>query len=129
MNINKTSNVVTIDGKRHDIGKQFEDYSRAIDRDLDNLYLFAQGRVRFGNGGNNTVGENVAGKFIIFTSSGTADAENKIVHSMNCVPVGYIVVNQDKAGSLYAGASTWNTTDIYVKSSVASITWKVFLIK
>ena len=78
------------------------------------------------NGGISFV-DNVNCKLITFTSSATPDAENTIAHTLGKIPSGYIVYNQNKAGSLYNGTTTFTTTNIYLKCSVASVTYKIIV--
>jgi hypothetical protein len=105
-----------------------DNYVRSVDRDFINLFLFAQGRVRFGEGDNGK-GENIAGKFLTFTSNGVANTEDTIATGLEATPIGYIVTKQDTAGVLYSGTTAWDETNIYLKSSVASTTYKIFLLK
>jgi hypothetical protein len=104
----------------------------AIDTDLTNLFLFSQGRVRFGGGGDGDRGENMNGRFQLFTTSATPDAENTVAHEMGSIPVGFLVIHQDKAGSLYQGPTTgtnWDATNAYLKCEVASVTFLVFFLQ
>jgi hypothetical protein len=99
---------------------------------MDNLFRCLNGRVRFGRGTDGDRGENIQGEFQQFTTSATPDAENTIAHGIGAIPVGYIILWQDKAGSLYQGPSTgtaWTSSNIYLKCTVASVTFKVFLIQ
>lgn len=103
-----------------------------IDSDLRNLFFAAQGRIRFGSGVDGERGENISGEFQQFTTSDTPDAENTIAHGLGAVPIGYIIIGQDKAGSLYQLSTTgtvWTSSNLYLKCSVASVTYKVFLLK
>ena len=96
---------------------------------LRHLLLMSQGRVRFGTGDDGVGGENIAGEFQVFTTSGTPDAENTVTHTVGSVPIGYIVLKQDKAGSLYLGSSAWTSTDVYLKCDVATVAFTIFLLR
>lgn len=108
--------------------KDMDNYVRSVDRDFINLFLSMQGRVRFGDGAN-AQGENIAGKFVTFTSNGVANTEDTIAHGLGAIPVGWIITKQDIAGILYSGSTAWDATNIYLKSSVASTTYQLFLLK
>ena len=108
---------------------QLEEYLSALNDDVRDLYTFSQGRVRFGSGVDGAKSENMSGEFQVFTTSGTPDAENTITHGLGAAPIGYIVINQDKAGSLYDSGTTWTSTSIFLKSDIASVTFTVFLLK
>lgn len=125
MKVVKTSNYV-------DSKTDPENHIRNVDSDLTSLFLALQSRVRFGDATTGTYGENLSGKFVSVTTSATPDAENTVAHSIGSVPVGFLILWQDKAGSLYQGPATgtaWTTTNIYVKSNVASVTFKLFILK
>ena len=112
--------------------EEIEKHLVEVDNDLTKLFLATQGRIRFGGGGDGDRGENLSGEFHQFTTSATPDAENTIGHGIGAVPIGYIILGQDKAGSLYQLAATgtaWTSTNIYLKCSVASVTFLVFLLK
>jgi len=125
MRIAKTSNLV--------YGRQGMDrYASDLDKDVKNLFFLSKGKVRFGDGDTATNGENISGQFVQFTSDGTANTEFSVAHTIGSVPVGYIILWQDKSGSLYQGPATgtaWTTTALSLKCSVSSVTFKVFLIK
>lgn len=107
-------------------------YINDLDSDVSNLQLFTQGRVSFGTGVDGERGHNISGEFQQFTSSATPDAENTIAHTVGSIPIGYIVMHQDKAGSLYQGPTTgtsWTSSNVYLKCDVASVTFNIFLIK
>lgn len=65
--------------------------------------------------------DNVNCRTISYTSNGSANTEDGITHTLGKVPTGYIVVSQNKAGVVYNGSSTWTTTTIYLKNSVATV--------
>lgn len=129
MKIVKISNRQLIDIK--DTNK-IRNYLNDIDSDVKNLELFTQGRVSFGSGVDGERGQNISGEFQEFTTSATPDAENTIAHTIGSVPIGYVIMHQDKAGSLYQGPTTgtnWTSSNVYLKCDVASVTFNIFLIK
>lgn len=103
-----------------------------VDADLTSLFTAMQGRLRFGDGGDGDRGENIHGEFQNFTTSATPDAENTIAHTLGSVPIGYLILGQDKSGSLYqlsATGTAWTSSNIYLKCDVASVNFLVFLLK
>jgi hypothetical protein len=130
-----------IEGPRHDndMFKKFfgdrdemevlQNYAKAADTDLINIFTAFKGRIRFGDATDGYRGENMSGEFRTFTSSATANASTTLTHTLESVPVGRIIINQDKAGSLYAGTGTSTTTTIPFKCDVASVTFTMFLLK
>ena len=108
------------------------EYLNNIDDDIRDLFLFSQGRVSFGSATSGDKGENLSGEFVEFTTSATPDAENTISHTMGVIPLGFTILWQDKAGSLYQGPTTgtnWTSSNVYLRCDVASVTFKIFLIK
>ena len=113
---------------------------RILQENLDFLFAVFQSRVRFGDGTDGFAGENISGEFQEFTSDATPDTEFSVntatdgtfQQAEGSVPVGRIILWQDKAGSLYQGPTTgtaWTNTTVYFKCDVASVTFLVFLIK
>lgn len=105
---------------------------RLLQDQLNKIFYLLQGRVSFGTGTDGVSGQNISGQFQQFTTSATPDAENTIAHTVGSIPLGAIILWQSKAGSLYQGPTTgtaWTSTNIYLKCSVASVEFLVFLIK
>lgn len=71
--------------------------------------------------------DNVDCVIITTTTSATPDAENTIAHTLGKVPSGYIVYSQNKAGSLYLGTTSWSNANIYLKSNIASVIFKIIV--
>jgi hypothetical protein len=97
-----------------------EGYDKDVFSDIQNIFLALQGRLRFK--------ENIAGDFITFTTA-TANAEVAVPHTLGVIPVGRIVIGQNKAGSLYDSATAATAGKIYVKCDQATVTFKIFLMK
>ncbi len=54
------------------------------------------------------------------TSSQAGSAEFSIEHGLGTIPLGYIVISQDAAGSVYKSDGTpWDTNRIYLKTTAA----------
>ncbi len=102
------------------------------DTDFNTVFACLQGRVRFGPGTSGNKGENIDGVFLTITTNGTANTETTFTHTLGSVPVGYIILWQDKAGSIYQGPTTgtvWTSTTISLKGSAISINAKLFLLQ
>ncbi len=104
-------------------------YDKALDADVSSICTALAGRIRFGTGTDGARGENISGEFQVFTTSGTPDTEGAVAHTLGSIPIGYIVLKQNKAGSIYIGASAWTKTSIYLASDIASVACTVFLLK
>ena len=68
--------------------------------------------------------------FILITGTthATPGTEVAIAHTSGRIPTGMIPYNQDKAGSLYEGDTANTATAFYVKSDIASVTFKAILV-
>jgi hypothetical protein len=62
-----------------------------------------------------------APQVIIYTSNGTPDTQDTVAHQLGRTPTGFLVINRDKAGVVYKGASAWTSSNIYLKCNVASV--------
>lgn len=124
MKISKTSNFIDFDKK--DPTK----WAAEVDNDLGNVVLVLQGRVRFGPN-NNIInkGENILGQFVTYTTNSSPNTEDAVPHNLGSVPVGYIVVRQNKSASLYDSGKTWTSSNLYLKCSTASTLVTIFLIQ
>jgi len=56
------------------------------------------------------------------TTPGTPDTEFAVPHGLGVIPSGFLVIDKDKAGDTYRGATTWSTEQIYLKTDVATVT-------
>jgi len=53
--------------------------------------------------------------------TGLANTEFTIAHGLKRIPSGYLIVNQDKAATVYASGTAWTVTNIYLKASAANV--------
>lgn len=125
MKVTKISNY----GGRIESTEKIDAFARDINRDLLNIVLCLSGRIRFGDVSDGNRGENVAGEWQVVTTNATPDTEDAFSHGLGTVPQGYIVVKRDKAGVIYDGSTSWTSSNIYLRSDVASVTATIFLIK
>lgn len=123
MIVTKTSNLNAFGN-----GKERE-YVNSLDTDIRNIFLCVSGRVRFGDGNDGQLGENIAGQFQVVSDTGTADTEFSVSHSLGVVPFGYIVVNINKGGVVYKSTTSWTSTTVYFKCSAANANTTIFLLK
>ena len=68
---------------------------------------------------------NLDAKWIVFTSNSTANTEDAITHDLGRTPVGILVALPDKAATIYSSSTAWTSTTIYVKTTTASVAWKL----
>ena len=61
------------------------------------------------------------------TTDAVVGTETAIAHTLKRIPSDFFVGSQDKAGTIYKGASAWTATTIYIRGSVASITANLYI--
>lgn len=128
--VKQSSNVKqTMDGDAEKLSHLNTVRLDAVDTDLKNIFIALQGRMRFGTGISGERGENIDGRFQTITTNATPNTQDTLAHGLGSVPIGYIVVNQDKAGSLYDSGTAWTSTNMYFKCDVASVTFTIFVLK
>ena len=72
--------------------------------------------------------DNMEDGLVTVADSGNADTEFEVSHTLKRVPIGYLLINIDKAGIVYDSGTTWTTTKIYLKCNVANCALKLFLL-
>lgn len=109
-----------------------EDQMTVLQTQINKIFTCLQGRISFGTGVTSVSGQNIDGEWRTYTSNAVADTEDTLAHTIGSIPLGYIVINQNKAGSIYGTPSlgtAWTSSNIYLKCSVASVTFLLFLVK
>ena len=130
MYVQKISNFFT----KNKYGEE-DSSKRSVDADLGTLFKALQGRLRFGSGTSGFKGENIGGVWLKILTSGTTDAERGYKHNLESQPMGYIVVSQDKNGSLCGNPTgdsintTWTSGTAYFRSNGTSGNFVVFLLE
>jgi len=85
-------------------------------------YLTAElGLVPLGDASDGSIAGNLKAKYKAYTTNGIADTEDTVAHGLGRTPVGFLVVDKDKAGDVYDGGTAWTDTNIYLKCSVATV--------
>lgn len=119
-----------------------QNWVNGADTDLKNIATALQGRLRFGsnssstgspnvgsNASSSTMGENIAGQFVTFTTPATANQPFTVPHSLGSVPVGHIVASKNAAVDVYGESSTWTSNNITLKATVPNAQVTMFLMK
>lgn len=83
----------------------------------------------FGDGQNYSKAGNFRFQVISFTTPSVANTEKGIDHSLKRRPWGYLVVNQNKAGSLYrTNPGSWSYQRVFFKSDATSMLVTIILV-
>jgi len=72
--------------------------------------------------------DNIDADVISYTSNGTPDTEDTVAHTLGKIPTYFIVGDIDKGGIVYRSGTTFTSSNIYVKCTVASAAVKLILI-
>lgn len=70
--------------------------------------------------------ENFDGKVVSYTSNAVAGTQDTVAHGMGRVPTNFIVIFNDKAGTVHASAA-FDATNVYFTCSAASATLRILL--
>lgn len=98
---------------------------------VKNICLALAQKISFGYATDNSdSGQNIDGQWATFTSPATANTTFAVTLTspMNRTPVGYIVMKQSAAGSLYVSGTTWTESGISLKCSAASVAFTIMVI-
>ena len=120
MKLNKTSNYAGFKIT------QPEDYIQMVDTDLINIFTAFKGRIRLGTATNGYRGENIDGEFRVFTSA-TSAGNTTITHTLQALPVGFLLINKGGYGDIYLSSSTTATATF--ATSTTSTSFSVFILK
>jgi hypothetical protein len=98
-----------------EIPKELEGLRTALKAVVEHLWLqtaqlnlLSQGQINFGDGES---GDNVAGKWITYT---TTESEDAVEHNLGVIPTGFIVFLPPDYGVINKGPTPWTTTHLYL---------------
>lgn len=133
----KTSVFTGIDADRNgqlgpDEIKRYGFYTKNLDADVMRLFTITQGGISFGPTSNLKNGQNIFGQWAVVSDTGSANTEFIVPHTLNfetrgIIPANYFVTSINKAGVIYTSGTTWTTSNIYLKCSVANATLNLFI--
>jgi len=61
------------------------------------------------------------------SDTGAANSENTVTHGLKRTPIGFLILENDKAGVIYK-SKTATTTEYYIKCSVANCAVKIMIL-
>jgi hypothetical protein len=99
---------------------------------LKDIYKAFRGNISYGSMGQSgsLVSDNISGGFGTIPDSGLVDTEFAVTHNLNRIPIGFHVINQNKAGSFYGtptSGTPWTTTQIFLKCNAANVEATFFI--
>lgn len=107
-----TGNQLDLRGFDRDLISALNDWSLIIKAILDRGIAF---------------GDNVDCRIVSYTSNAVADTEDTVAHTLGKAPIGFVVIDIDKAGVVYRGSTSFSTTNVYLKCSAGSAALKILL--
>jgi hypothetical protein len=78
--------------------------------------------------GGPTTPDNINGFWFTGITPAIANTEMNILHNLNRVPVGYLVVRNDAPLELYDSGTAWTSTLIYLKSPNTDVNFTIFIV-
>jgi hypothetical protein len=97
-----------------------QDLETALDKIFGQLSEILNGGLR--------ITENFDSYKVTLTTSATPGTETAIAHGLKRTPNGFIVLSKDKAAHIYDGATPKDSSNIYVRSDVASVTITLWIL-
>ena len=99
-------------------------FVQMISKVYRNFATAFNGNIGFGTG---TQSDNINGVWKTVTFA-VANTNVTIVHNLNRIPVGYIVMTKSQAGDVFTGSITSTKTQITLQCSVAGTTVSLFIV-
>lgn len=90
-----------------------------------NLALTFNGKIGFGDGTNF---DNISGTWANTTAPAAPNTDFTITHNLGRVPVGYWVMQKDRACDVYTGSVAATTTQLTLRATVASAVLRLFIV-
>lgn len=72
--------------------------------------------------------DNMNCQVVTVSDTGAANTEFTVTHTLKTVPIGFIVINNNKAGIVYDSGTAWTTAAVYLKCNTANCTVKLILL-
>jgi len=101
-------------------------FQKMLRKLYEQLARIVNGQISFGDS-LNSISDNIAGTWVSTTTPAVANTDFTVVHNLGRLPSGWIVAMQDKAASVYLGATLATTTDLTLRCSVASVAVRLFI--
>jgi hypothetical protein len=105
--------------------KWSRDYAQDVGHYFRRVTRLLNGEVSFGNGFETS---NIKGEWINTSSNASVAADTAIQHSLGVVPAGFILMIPPASGIINIGITPWTPTHIYLKASVASQPFRIFIV-
>jgi hypothetical protein len=105
--------------------KSLKLFAQQLKQLYENLAGVINGHISFGDGTNT---ENIDGNWVDVITPATPDTDFTVEHNLLRLPVGYLIMQKDRAVDVYQGSIPSTTTEITLRATVASAVIKLFII-
>ena len=65
--------------------------------------------------------------WVVYTSNGSADTQDKVAHALGRIPGDILVGMPDKSAVIYKGTTAWDSSECYLKASAATVVVNILL--
>src|SRR6267142_1583763 len=103
----------------------FHHFVQMIKNVYQNLIGVINGRVGFGDG---TLPDNIDGSWINVVAPVAPNTDFTVNHNLQRLPVGYWIMQKDRACDIYTGSVAATTTQLTLRATVASAVLRLFII-
>jgi hypothetical protein len=100
-------------------------FSSMLRKLYEQLARTLNGLVSFGNG---ITRDNIDGEWATVPNTGAANTDFTVTHNMLRLPIGYILMDADRAVSIYNGSVPRTTTTITLRANVANASIVLFIV-
>src|SRR5882762_11568874 len=103
----------------------FHRFVQMIRNVYQNLVTLINGNIGFGDG---TLPDNISGSWINVVAPVAPNTDFTVNHNLQRLPVGYWVMQKDRACDVYTGSVAATTTQLTLRATVASAVLRIFVI-
>jgi hypothetical protein len=100
-------------------------FGRMLQNLWQNLAFVVNGQIGFGDG---THPDNINGVWASVADTGNANTDFTVVHNLQRVPVGYLVMTASIATDVYTGSVAATKTNLTLRSSAAHAALSLFIL-
>jgi len=105
--------------------KSLNDFVQMLKTVYQNFIQVLNGNIGFGDG---TIPDNISGSWINVVAPVAPNTDFTVNHNLQRLPVGYWVMQKDRACDVYTGSVAATTTQLTLRATVASAVLRLFII-
>ena len=105
--------------------KSLSDFVQMLKTVYQNFIQVLNGNIGFGDG---TIPDNISGSWINVVAPVAPNTDFTVNHNLQRLPVGYWIMQKDRACDVYTGSVAATTTQLTLRATVASAVLRLFII-